>query len=277
MTSPCRAIRRSVESYLDGELDPSQVVEVEQHTSGCATCRERVMLDRAIRLGVRRVARTDGARPSLRQRAFASMDAERQRSERGARSVGVSKKVGWVVAAAAAGLAITGLEEVGNRRSRAEEPPLPDSVSRASVGLDGMLDQFVDWHARPLPPEITNANDLPGFEPYVGVPVRAPVLSIFGARLLGGRILPVKEERAAMLQYTLAGGHRISIYVYDPHRIRTNPSRLRQKVIGSEPVYIGHVRGWSVAAAEQRGVGYAIASDLNEEESAELALAAAPP
>ena len=48
------------------------------------------------------------------------------------------------------------------------------------------------------------------------------------------------------------------------------------KVIGSEPVYIANVRGWSVAAVEpHKGVGYAIASDLGDDENAELALAAA--
>jgi anti-sigma factor RsiW len=276
MTSPCRAVRRSVESYLDGELEPSQVVEVEKHTLGCATCRERVILDRAIRFGVRRAARASTTAPSLRDRVAASMAAARQQNERATGSGGLSKKVSLMIAAAAAGLAIAGVEEV--RKQPEEAVSRPSDVARASVGLDAMLDQFVDWHARPLPPETTKASDLTGFEPYVGVPVRAPALSPFGARLLGGRILPVNDERvAAMLQYTLAGGHRISIYVYDPHYVRTSPSRLRQTVIGSEPVYIGHVRGWSVAAAEQRGVGYAVASDLNDEESAELALAAAPP
>ena len=86
------------------------------------------------------------------------------------------------------------------------------------------------------------------------------------------------EQRVtAMLQYTMDGGHRVSVYVFDPRRIETNPSRLRARVIGSEPVYIANVRGWSVAAVEppRKGVGYAIASDLGDEENAELALAAA--
>ncbi len=116
------------------------------------------------------------------------------------------------------------------------------------------------------------------FEPYVGVPVHPPALALFGARLLGGRILPVTEQRVtAMLQYTIDGGHRVSVYVFDPRRIESKPSRLHTRVIGSEPVYIANVRGWSVAAVEtpHKGVGYAIASDLGDEENAELALAAA--
>jgi hypothetical protein len=40
------------------------------------------------------------------------------------------------------------------------------------------------------------------------------------------------------------------------------------------PVYVGRLRGYSIAAAEERGVGYALASDLNDDESAQLMLAA---
>ena len=80
-----------------------------------------------------------------------------------------------------------------------------------------------------------------------------------------------------MLQYRLGSGSRISVYVYDPRRIPTQVTRLHARMVSGEPdpVYIGHVRGWSIAAAERRGVGVAIASDLDDDESAELALAAA--
>jgi hypothetical protein len=185
---------------------------------------------------------------------------------------------GWVVAAAAAAAAVLGISSRKSPSTDEAARPL-EATTRASVGLDAMIDQFVDWHASPLPPEITNPNDLPGFEPYVGVPVHPPALSPFGARWLGGRMLPVREVRnAAMLQYTLGSGHRVSIYVYDPRRISTRASRLQARMMSGapDPVYIGHVRGWSVAAHEGRGVGYAIASDLDDDESAELALATAP-
>jgi anti-sigma factor RsiW len=268
-----------VQSYLDGELDPSQLVEVEKHTQACATCRERIVLDRAIRSGVRGVVSRAKPSESFRARAAASVVAQRF-SPRDRSTAAMPTWGGWLVAAAAGALAIVGAR--GQIREHAEQTAdisarPQEATAKASVGLDQMIDQFVDWHARPLPPEITNPKDLPGFEPYVGVPVHPPALSPFGARLLGGRILPVPDQRVtAMLQYTMDGGHRVSIYVFDPRRIQTNPSRLHAKVIGSEPVYIANVRGWSVAAVEpHKGVGYAVASDLGDEEIAELALAAA--
>jgi anti-sigma factor RsiW len=265
-----------VETYLDDELEPSQLLEVEKHTATCTTCRERVQLDRAIRMGVRRSV---GVKTSatFRARVTHSVTAERWASaDRAQAASGIPtwRAVGLAMAATIA--AVVGLERQNRQESDGAARPVQANAS-ATVGLDAMIDQFIDWHARPLPPEITNANDLLGFEPYVGVPVQPRGLSTFGAKLLGGRILPVKEQNcAAMLQYTLDGSHRVSIYVFDPRVVGLHPSKLHAKVIDRVPVYVGQVRGWSIAAAERRGVGYAIASDLGDDANAELALAAAP-
>jgi anti-sigma factor RsiW len=274
-SASCRTIRRCVETYLDGELEPSLVLEVEQHSEECATCRERIVLDRAIRAGVRRNVVDAKPGAAFRDRVLTSMTAEREKEERAQPPV-VPLRNTWVLAVAAAVAAVLYTQHRDADEPQATEGTHPD-VAHASIGLDAMLDQFAAWHARPLAPETTNANDLPRFEPYVGVPVRAPALGPFGARFLGGRILPTGDERVtAMLQYTMPNGQRISIYVYDPHRITTHPSRLHQRRVGSDPVYVGNVNGWSIAAAEKRGVGYAIASDLDDDESAELVAAATP-
>jgi anti-sigma factor RsiW len=276
MKSGCRSIRAYLESYLDGELEPPQALEVEQHTTECPICRERVVLDRAIRAGVRKAAGRDAPNAALRARIAASLAAEREKSSAVPPVAFLPSKSAWWMAALAAAAAAVVVVQRNRERQSADFLPQPEP-SHASVGLDAMLDQFVNWHARPLVPETTNAGDLPRFEPFVGVPVRAPTLSPFGARFLGFRIMPVADERVtAMLQYTMDEGHRISIYVYDPHRIQTSPSRLHPTQIGSQPVYIGHIHGWSIAATEKRGVGYAVTSDLDDEESAELVLAAAP-
>jgi anti-sigma factor RsiW len=275
MTTPCRTVSCLIETYLDDELEPSQLLEVEKHTASCTTCRERIQLDRAIRMGVRRTV-TTRASASFRARVAHSMTAERWANAERTTANGVPtwRAVGLAVAATVA--AVVGLERQNAPAADGSVRPVQANAT-TPVGLDALIDQFVDWHAKPLPPEITNANDLPGFEPYVGVPVRPAKLDPFGAKLLGGRILPVKEQNcAAMLQYTLDGSHRVSVYVFDPRVVGTRPSKLQPKFIGSTPVYVGQIKGWSIAAAERKGVGYAIASDLGDEASAELALAAAP-
>ena len=52
MTSGCREVRRLLEAYLDGELAPAQVLEVEAHAGACAVCGERLALDRAVRTAI---------------------------------------------------------------------------------------------------------------------------------------------------------------------------------------------------------------------------------
>jgi hypothetical protein len=171
---------------------------------------------------------------------------------------------------------VLGLESQARHDASVTTHPAQSTAS-ASVGLDALIDQFVEWHARPLPPEVTTASALPSFEPYVGVPVPPLTFARFGAKLVGGRILPVRDQNcAAMLQYTVEGNHRVSVYVFDPRVVGSPPSKLRPKVFGRVPVYVGQIRGFSIAVPEQSSVGYAIASDLGDDANAELALAAAP-
>src|SRR5438445_10201085 len=102
MSSACRSVARLVQSYLDGELGPPQLLEVEHHTQQCATCRERVILDRAIRLGVRGVVAKSKPTDAFRARAASSVVAQRwSPSERNA-STAMPTWGGWLVAAAAA-------------------------------------------------------------------------------------------------------------------------------------------------------------------------------
>jgi len=232
VTGSCRAVARLVESYLDGELEPSQLIEVENHTAACATCRERIVLDRAIRVGVRHTVSTAKPSETFRARATASLMAQRWApTDRATQPNALPAWGGWLIAAAAAAAAVLGISSRKAQDTEASARPL-EATAQASVGLDAMLDQFVDWHARPLPPEITNPNDLPGFEPYVGVPVHQPSLSTFGARWVGGRMLPMQQERnTAMLQYRLGSGSRVSVYVYDPRRIPTHVTRLHARMV----------------------------------------------
>jgi hypothetical protein len=239
------------------------------------------MLDRAIRGSVRR--KVTDARPSadLRSRMTAVAIAERRRRASLSSTPGMGL-AGWVVTAAAAAAATFVWFRNGRAYSFDAIPSVASEASAtanaAAIGIDTVIDQFVDWHAQPLPPEVTKADELPGFQPYVGVPVHdAPRFSSVGAHLLGGRILPVREQRvAAMLQYAMQNGHRISLYVYDPRRVRISHSSLHPRVVyGSEPVYLSHVRGFTVTATEREGIGHVIASDLDDDESAELALATA--
>ncbi|MCS6901489.1 MAG: zf-HC2 domain-containing protein [Myxococcales bacterium] len=316
-----------MDTYLDGELSPPQLVEVETHLAQCACCRERIALDRALRASMKRIPPLR-APDSFRDRMRAVMAAERFLQEQ--------KQAPWTqalpvrchndstnvlpfrrpgkVAAATQTVLVSSEPLFGRvvswteRRSRRtlpvryaapfvmaagvaflvsvhlpSPPPAKTSTSpsaptsfQAHVGLDGIVEDLISLHAQPLPPEVTQPDEVRRFDPFVGVPVEPPKLQRFGAKWEGGRILPLRNSRAAVLQYSMAGGHRISVYVYDPRRVRPESSTLKQRVVRDTPIYVGNIRGYNVAATERQGIGYAVATDLDEPENIELIAASAP-
>lgn len=147
----------------------------------------------------------------------------------------------------------------------AEQPP----------SFDALLDKLVALHADPLPPEEKNPEQLARLEPYVGVPVKRPALTMLrdferGAKFDGARLHPLRDSRScAALSYNMQG-HRVTVYMFDPRVMSMARTRLTQKIIRENPVYFGKLRGFSVAAAEKKGVGYALASDLDEDKSLQM-------
>ena len=89
-------------------------------------------------------------------------------------------------------------------------------------------------------------------------------------------MIPIRQERAAVLQYEIANGaevRRVSILVYDPHRIQVHEDGLKPRSVGTAEVQVAQSSGYTLAVAQGHDVGYAVASDLNSDESAELVAA----
>ena len=86
-----------------------------------------------------------------------------------------------------------------------------------------------------------------------------------------------------MLQYEITQGgevRRVSVFVFDPRRIQVSGDDLTPRPFhgegGSSEVRVGHANGYSVAVTQRGGVGYALASDMDERQTAELALETNP-
>ena len=92
---------------------------------------------------------------------------------------------------------------------------------------------------------------------------------------MGGRIVPFHAQRAAILQYELGSGdnlRRVSVLVYDAQKIRVGTAtNLAPREVGTAEVRVGREKGYSVAVTERAGVGYLVASDLDQDKSAQLA------
>ncbi|MEM9190351.1 MAG: zf-HC2 domain-containing protein [Myxococcota bacterium] len=70
----CGLVRRYVDAYVDGEMDPSTQIEIEAHLDGCAACQEEVAFVRAVKAQVREEVRSISAPLSLRARIGVALD-----------------------------------------------------------------------------------------------------------------------------------------------------------------------------------------------------------
>jgi hypothetical protein len=144
------------------------------------------------------------------------------------------------------------------------------TLSQGSMQMnpEEVLDELVRYHAAPPKPEITEPTEALRLEPEVGVPVRLPAMNQFGASWEGGSVVPMEHQHAAIFRYRISN-HAVTVYIYNAGRV---PLRgvLEPRVVHNQPIHVGERRGYSIAAREQRGVGYAIATDMNDDESAEL-------
>lgn len=278
MTDECALFSTQISSYVDGELDPGHNVDVEAHAIRCSTCTERIKFLQTMRSSIKRVSSVR-APDALRARLAASMMAEKVRVREADREAfGGTKLVGWKYAAAlaAAATVVLSVAAVKNRENTATLGNTQASVVDTSIGFDSLLDELVALHANPLPPETTNPEELTRFDPLVGVPVRRPAFQPLGV-FNGARVHAMRERRAALLQYTMEGNHRMTVYVFDPRAVAMQATRLQPRLVRERPVYVGKLRGYSVAAAEKGGVGYALATDLGDDRSAQLVLNAVQP
>lgn len=133
--------------------------------------------------------------------------------------------------------------------------------------LDPALDRLIDYHTSPPQPQVTEARLLPAFEPTVGVRLRLP--SLARAKWQGANLVPVVNHQAASLRYQMPGRRQVTVWVFDPRKVSLREP-LSKHVVEGNPIYVGEWRGYSVAAKENRGIGYAMAADLDAKSLTQL-------
>lgn len=272
----CERLRSLWETFLDGELPSRQMLELQAHLDGCSECSESVAFSQAIRMSARQVvydeARvTDAFRERLRGALVAEARSERARAKghRVRRLLRHAPRVGLGVLSAAAGVMFW-LNVNDDAKRPTAVPAEPIRTASAELEPQELLDLFLDYHSAPPAPAVTEPKLVPELERDVGVRVPLPSLAAYGAEWQGGNLVRVPRTKpAAYLRYRTRDAHTVTVYVYNASRIPLHAS-LRPRMIREESVYERNWRGYSVAAQLRHGVGYAVASDLDEARSAEL-------
>jgi anti-sigma factor RsiW len=276
MTSSCRQISPLLEAFGDEELAADKLLEVEQHLVDCNTCGERIRLNQALHISVRNAVRAAApVMPGFEERIASALRAEALREdavdEVVEREAQHSRMLSWrtvVPVAAAAALTLVWAASTSKQQQAAVE----GSPSARLNTADQLLEELVDHHMNARGPQVTEPALLSQLEPEVGVPLNLPSLKAYGARWEGANVVPVSNQHAASLRYTMGGRH-VTLYVYNSTRVPIESRLTARTVRNNEHVYVGSRRGVSIAAAEHRGVGYALASDFSDDESAELVAA----
>jgi anti-sigma factor RsiW len=264
-----------LDAYADGELEPEDVLEMEAHLADCQGCSSRLQLEHAVKKSLRQQVYVQ-TEPSeaFRERIFASFQAEAEREAIG--KLETSRRgamLSWssiTPLAAAAAIAL-----LWSAHTDKKQPANSGSnyTQASTLNVEQLLDEIVDRHIDRSKPDVTEPALLDGMEPEVGVPVHFPSLAQYGARWQGGRIVPLRNQHAVPLNAAslkfLVDGHRVTVYVYNSERLRLG-SPLKARVVGDESIYTGWKRGYSIATTDHHGVGYAVATDLGEDEGAEI-------
>ena len=272
-SSSCKSVGRLLGAHIDGQLDAVNTLEVEDHLAACETCRERLALDRAMR-GSLKKAVAQKAPDDVRARMLAAMTAQTVRDvandEAPAKHQPPSMLRRWRTALPLASAAAIALAW----GFASKQPVLrgtPEAIGQAGFANDDLLRDFVSAHSK-LPPESADPKQVHAVERYIGVPVRVPQMEK-DAKFVGWRLVPMRGgDNAAMLQYEMNQGQRVTVFVYNARNVplARGHQLAAPRVVGTSQVRVGKANGYSLAVTEHGDVGYAVASDLDPEQSAKL-------
>ncbi|HVR02675.1 MAG TPA: zf-HC2 domain-containing protein [Polyangia bacterium] len=232
--------------YCDGELAGVDREQLERHLASCGACASRSRLQARFKAAVRAHLPRPPVPQALRVRLGAVL---------GAREIAPRRWL-WathprLVPAAVAALlliAITGTVRhsqsmVLQQAQRSYQAELPMDI----VGSD--CRSIASW-----------------FRGRVDFPVPPP-----DGSCQGGRLVNVRERPAAYIMTRGHDGHRVAYLVFDP-RDESIEAPDRRFVNGRE-IYFGSGPGISTAAYHDRGLGYVVTSDLDEDSLTRLVTA----
>jgi len=242
----CGEVQRFIDAYIDGEFADDDRAEMDRHFAGCEPCRAEARRQQHWKSVVRARLSRPPAPYGLHARLERALDAE-------IAPLPLWRRISWRVAPALVAAAALGMLIV--QVQRPTSPFVEESI------LD---------HTRNLPVEVASPNpdDVASwFRGKVDFPVRPPR---FGgdSRLLGGRLGHLGTRYAAYLVYQVDGGHKVSVFVFDPGDLPIEAPR--RVIVANRQVFVSVERGYHVAVFRDQGVGYAVASDLDEPQVIQL-------
>jgi anti-sigma factor RsiW len=234
-------------SYVDGELAGRDREGYERHLGSCERCRAATRFEARFKAAVRGHLPRQPVPAALERRVRGSIA-----------SIPIApRRWPWltyprlVPALAAVGVLVVVAGTVRGRRSF-------------------VLDQARRSYQAELPMDVAGpdcTSVASWFRGRVDFPVHAPYMPGH-ITCKGGRLVNVQDRPAAYLVYQDAGGHRVSVLVFDPEAAAIDAPYRR--VVDGREVFYRSGPGISTAAYHDRGLGYVVTSDLDENSLTQL-------
>lgn len=261
----CRLVQRHVSAYVDGELEPTAMLDLEEHLTRCTDCSLQSRFLGSLKLEVRRQLVSSPAPLALRARVERSLAAVPRPAQEQPTS-----HVWWTILSVAASVLLVTGALVGTDRGSNQWT----SAGTANP-LDAVLRDIVDRHKDRLPAEI--ATPVPEkatswFRDKVGFRVGSVVFSEPSVHLEGARISQVGSTQAARLYYSV-GDSQLTLVMFKPtpslEQVLRSETQLEHaggkliRVSGREVPY-RTLQGYTVPLVQDNGLVYAFTGDLDE-------------
>lgn len=245
----CSEAQAVLPAYGDGEVAEVDRGELERHLGTCAACATQSRLQSRFKAAVRAHLPRPPVPQELRVRLRAVLSAREIAPRRWLWTSYprlVPAGVAVVLLVAITGTVRHSQSMVVAQAQRSYQAELPMDI----VGSD--CRSIASW-----------------FRGRVDFPVPPPALAEGSCQ--GGRLVNVRERPAAYIVTRARDGHRVAYLVFDP-RDEAIDAPQRRYVNGRE-VYFGSSPGLVTAAYHDRGLGYVVTSDLDEESLTRLVTA----
>ena len=174
------------------------------------------------------------------------------------------KRRSWGAIAAAAAVAAFVIGGVAGWMARGASAAAPSELEVFANEAIGAHRLYIGEVRHPIEVKAEENHLLPWLSRRVGTMLRAPDLSSFDLKLLGGRLLPGVNSPAALFMYESGSGERVTIYVSRTNEPRTS---FRYKISDK----FGALRwseagfGWVVSGPDDKPRLRAIADSMYEQ------------
>jgi anti-sigma factor RsiW len=260
----CRLVRKHLSAYVDGELEPSPMLEVEEHLGDCSGCADEQHFLGALKSEIKLKLAPAPAPQYLRARVQTSLlSVQVENDQQPATNV-------WITFAtiAASVVLVTG-SLVGTHQ------PAMTGVASAGNPLD-VVREVVDRHKDHLPAEISTP--LPEqatswFRDKVGFRVRSVEFAEPQVHLVGARMSQVGSMQAAKLYYRVDDSQLTLVmfkaspsleHLLNSQRELANAGVQYVRMSSGREVPYRTLQGYTVPILQDSGIVYAFTGDLDQ-------------